>query len=131
MNLNQYIGLPYCEGARGPDAFDCYGLVAAVYRDVRGIVLPDWYQSEPGPQSASRAIAAALRGELEVGRSTLVEQPGDLDIAVVGSNMRPHHVGVYFARGVLHASRGFGSAWQPLSRFVGIYPRTEFYRWHP
>lgn len=131
MNLNDYIGLPYREGARGPDAFDCYGLVAAVYKAVQGIDLPDWYQSAPGPQSASRAISAALAGEVAGGRTTRVDVPQDMDIAIVGSSLRPHHVGVWVAGGVLHASRTFGSAWHPLPRFRMLYPMTEFYRWQP
>ena len=131
MNLDQFVGLPYREGARGPDAFDCYGLVAAVFRAVRGVELPDWYQTAPGPQSASRAISAALAGEVAGGRSELVETPADYDIAIVGSTNRPHHVGVVVEGGVLHASRAFGSAWRPLARFKMLYPKTEFYRWLP
>lgn len=131
MNLDQYIGLPYREGARGPDAYDCYGLVAEVYRAGRGILLPDWYQDAPGPQAASRAIAAAVAGEVDGGRSLQVDEPVDWDIAVVGSNRRPHHVGIVFAGGVLHAARAFGSTWHRLPRFMSIYPRTEFYRWQP
>lgn len=131
MNLDQFVGLPYREGARGPDAFDCYGLVAAVLRAVRGVELPDWYQAAPGPQSASRAISAALAGEVAGGRSMPVEAPVDYDIAIVGSTTRPHHVGVVVDGGVLHASRAFGSAWHPLSRFKMMYPHTEFYRWLP
>ena len=131
MNLDQFVGLPYREGARGPDAFDCYGLVAAVFRAVRGVELPDWYQTAPGPQSASRAISAALAGEVAGGRSEPVETPADYDIAIVGSAHRPHHVGVVVEGGVLHASRAFGSAWHPLARFKMLYPKTEFYRWLP
>ena len=131
MNLDQFVGLPYREGARGPDAFDCYGLVAAVFRAVRGVELPDWYQTAPGPQSASRAISAALAGEVAGGRSEPVETPADYDIAIVGSTNRPHHVGVVVEGGVLHASRAFGSAWHPLARFKMMYPKTEFYRWLP
>ena len=62
MNLDHFIGLPYREGARGPDAFDCYGIVAAVLQAARGVSLPDWYQGAPGQQGASRAIAAACEG---------------------------------------------------------------------
>jgi cell wall-associated NlpC family hydrolase len=131
MNINDFVGLPYQEGARGPDAFDCYGLVAAVLRAVRGIDLPDWYADASGPQSASRAISAALAGEVAGGRSVLVADPADFDVAVVGSNHRPHHVGVVYQGGVLHASKAFGSAWHPIPRFVTLYPRTEFYRWQP
>jgi cell wall-associated NlpC family hydrolase len=129
MNMDLFIGLPYREGARGPDAFDCYGLVAAVLKAVRGVDLPDWYQAAPGPQSASRAISAALSGEVAGGRSVPVAKPADYDVAIVGSDARPHHVGVFYGGGVLHASRAFGSAWHPLGRFKMLYPRTEFYRW--
>lgn len=130
MNLDAYIGLPYREGARGPDAFDCYGLVAAILRVARGVELPDWYQDTPGQIGASRAISAALAGEVAGGRVERVDNPADLDIAIVGSTLRPHHVGLWFAGGVLHASRAFGSAWHPLARFKLLYPHTEFYRWH-
>lgn len=131
MNLDAFVGLPYREGARGPDAFDCYGLVAAVLRAARGVELPDWYATTPGPQGASRAIAAALAGEVAGGRSVPVADPQDFDIAIVGSTHRPHHVGVVVAGGVLHADRAFGSAWHPFTRFRLIYPHVEFYRWRP
>lgn len=133
MTLDDFVGLPYAEGARGPDAYDCYGLVAAVFWHLRGIELPDWYAGSPGPQGASRAISEALAGEVSGGRSIRVdwpeEFPEDYDIAIVGSNERPHHVGVCVAGGVLHASKTFGSAWHSLPRFLTFYPRTEFYRW--
>lgn len=129
MNLDSFIGLPYREGARGPDAFDCYGLVAAVFRAVRGVELPDFYQAAPGPQGASRAISAALAGEVAGGRTIRVEEPADFDIAIVGSASRPHHVGVVFKGGVLHASRAFGSTWHPIPRFATLYPQTEYWRW--
>ena len=129
MNWNDYIGLPYREGARGPAEYDCYGLVAAVFRAARGIELPDWYQAAPGPQAASRAISAALAGEVAGGRSVRVDDPADWDIAIVGSQTRPHHVGLFVQGGVLHASKAFGSAWHALPRFQMIYPHTEFYRW--
>ena len=129
MNVNDFIGLPYREGARGPDAYDCYGLVAAVLRAAHGVELPDWYADTPGPQGASRAISAALAGEAAGGRSVKVETPADYDIAVVGSATRPHHVGVVLDGGVLHAAKAFGAAWHPLPRFLTFYPLTEFYRW--
>lgn len=131
MNVNDYIGLPYREGARGPREFDCYGIVAAVLKAARGVQLPDWYQDASGPQGASRAISAALTGEVSGGRCCKVEVPADYDIAIAGSTLRPHHVGVVIDGGVLHASRAFGSAWWPFSRFKGLYPSTEFYQWQP
>lgn len=131
MNLDAYIGLPYREGARGPDAYDCYGIVAAVFRAAHGVSLPDFYQDASGPGSASRAISAAVRGQIDGGGVIPVEEPQDWDIAIVGSGRNLHHVGLYVHGGILHATRQMGSAWQPLSRFRLTYPCTEFVRWHP
>jgi len=130
MNVNCFIGLPYREGARGPDAFDCYGLIIEVFRQLRGINLPDFYQDGPGVQQASRAIAAAVRGEAAGGRCEKVEEPQNFDFAIAGSATRPHHVGLVANGGVLHASKAFGSAWHPVYRFKMLYPETGFYRWH-
>jgi cell wall-associated NlpC family hydrolase len=129
MNLNAYVGLPYEEGARGPDRFDCYGIVAAVFAE-RGITLPDFYQREPGPMSAARAIDASVKGEILGGRAERVQEPEDYDIVVVRGFSKAHHVGVVMSGGVLHASRGLGSIWQSLSSFKMLHGDTEFYRWH-
>jgi cell wall-associated NlpC family hydrolase len=130
MNVNDFVGLPYREGARGPDAYDCYGIVAAVLRAARGVELPDWYQDREGPQGAARAIDAALTGEVQSGRAEKTAAPEDYDIAVVTSTVRAHHIGIVVQGGVLHAARAFGATWHPLPRFLMMYPRAEFYRWH-
>ncbi len=36
-----YIGLPWHAGARGPEAFDCWGLFLAIQRDHFGRELPE------------------------------------------------------------------------------------------
>jgi len=129
MNVNAYVGLPYQEGARGPGAFDCYGIVAAVFKE-RGIVLPDFYQAEPGPMWAARAIEASVKGEVLGGRAERIADPEDYAIAVVRGFSKAHHVGVVVAGGVLHASRGLGSIWQSMSSFKMLHGEVEFYRWH-
>ena len=131
MNFDDFVGLPYRAGARGPDAYDCYGLVAAVFLAARGVHLPDWYQDVPGPAGASRAISEALTGETSAGRAVKVQDPQELDIAVVGGINGAHHVGVVVNGGVLHSSKTFGSTWHSMTRFKTFYPRTEFYRWQP
>ncbi len=39
-NWNQWVGLPFRARGRGPDKFDCYGLIRAVLLDARGMTLP-------------------------------------------------------------------------------------------
>lgn len=36
----KYVGLPFQDGGRGPAAYDCWGLLRAVYADCLGVDLP-------------------------------------------------------------------------------------------
>lgn len=40
------IGIPYKIGGRGPDCYDCYGLVKEIYRKHRNIILPDYHSPQ-------------------------------------------------------------------------------------
>lgn len=42
----KYIGLPFAEGGRGPDQFDCWGLVSAVLRRECGIEVEPFAEIE-------------------------------------------------------------------------------------
>ena len=53
--MNKYIGLPYKNLGRDFDGVDCYGLFWLIYKEERGILLPDftellydkeWYKTE-------------------------------------------------------------------------------------
>ena len=53
--MNKYIGLPYRNLGRDFDGVDCYGLFWLIYKEERGILLPDftellydkkWYKTE-------------------------------------------------------------------------------------
>ena len=49
------IGVPFQYGGRGPDTFDCYGLVMELYRR-QGVTLPDFLS--PTDQGAQAALGA-------------------------------------------------------------------------
>lgn len=38
----ELVGTPFQHGARGPDKFDCYGLVMHIMRSKHGVQLPDF-----------------------------------------------------------------------------------------
>lgn len=46
QTTNDLIGAPYCLGGRGPDSYDCYGLVKELYKRRSGIILPDYHSPE-------------------------------------------------------------------------------------
>lgn len=125
--INDYVGLSYELGGRGPDHFDCYGLCALVYREQFDIDLPDW--NEAVLELKGRALA--FEGEIHSGTWTELQEPEDGCFVICYRTKAAHHMGVYFAGGVLHAARGVGSVFEPLPRFQNQYGKVIFGRWAP
>lgn len=49
MNLEQFLSTRYVEGGRGPEAYDCYGLVRAARVALYGArLLPECADAKPG-----------------------------------------------------------------------------------
>jgi cell wall-associated NlpC family hydrolase len=110
-----YVGKPFRDGGRGPDAYDCWGLVRAVYRDVLGIDLPAYGE-------ISAADLLRVRREIAAGSVSEpwhpVPVPRALDVCVMRlPTGRGHgHVGVMVDAGtVLHAEGRCGVAMEPVS----------------
>jgi cell wall-associated NlpC family hydrolase len=123
-----YVGLPYRPRAEGPDAYDCWGLVRAVLRDVFGVVVPI---IQPPGYTISQ-FARQFAGHPERARWRTVEAPADGDIVLLSHGRQPHHCGVWAAVDgglVLHAEDGVGvSAQRPgVLRAFG-WSRFEYLR---
>ncbi|MEQ1614490.1 MAG: NlpC/P60 family protein [Hyphomicrobiaceae bacterium] len=103
-----YIGKPFAFDAAGPDAFDCWGLVRAVYLAQRGISLPP-------AGIANGDIATTMRGfrdHPERAKWISVERPQEFDAVLMAQAKHPIHVGLWVAGGlhgrVLHATERGG-----------------------
>lgn len=59
--LIDLIGIPYRDGGRGPDTFDCYGLIKHLYVERLGIEIPDYRSPED-----RRLVSAIFRSELRL-----------------------------------------------------------------
>lgn len=106
-----YLGKPWRNGAAGPDAYDCYGLVRAVYADRYGVQLPVI------DTDATKLVAClhALRDYAGYDQWLHVSEPEEGDVLQMGCAHHPHHVGVYVAPGrVLHSVQGAGVVLQPF-----------------
>ena len=87
-----FIGKPYRNGAKGPDAFDCSGFVYYVFRQSR-VVLPV-------------SAAEILKTGYQISRDGV--QPGDLVFFKISKEL---HVGIMLnGREFVHASRSRGVA---------------------
>lgn len=92
-----YVGLPYRDKGRGPDAWDCWGGVRMVFADVFGLHLPDYGDAyRDGDDWAS--IAATVRAGLADGWDR-VERPEAGDLLVLRIAARPWHCGVMVNEG--------------------------------
>lgn len=124
------IGKPWVSGARGPDAFDCWGLIYYVYRSFYGIELPEF----PGVKEIGiREVVRVLRETTDAGRVwTRLEKPEHLCGVAMASNRRFHHVGLWLDLDgglVFHSNEGRNVTAQGLRdvRLHG-FNRIEFFR---
>lgn len=93
-----YIGAPFVDGGRGPEFYDCWGLVTAVYATHRGIELPAYGEiSAHDLGRVSRAMAGYRDGWQQV------ETPEPFDVALMRLPLsaRPGHVGIYVGDGMI------------------------------
>lgn len=121
-----YLGKPWAPGGLGPDAYDCWGLVRAVYRERLGIELPVVDVESLSPLATRRALAQ----HPERMHWRVLVEPEPYAVALMSYGSRPHHVGIWTGEGVLHAVEGAGVLHQSLAslavhrwRLLELYAR--------
>ena len=120
------IGKPYQAGARGPDAFDCLGLVRHYFQARHGVDLPEYNLLTSTPEDLHRFTRAT-------GWRRCAGSAQDEDLLMM-EGFEGRHVGVVVATseglGLLHAT-GKGSVghvvWQPLNTLI-MYRHKEIWR---
>jgi cell wall-associated NlpC family hydrolase len=120
------VGKPFQWGARGPDAYDCWGLVTAALQGVGLPVPPDLMKAEDGVKDTTRTLESEIATPLWVRQGT--PQPGD--VVALSTHRLIHHLGLWTPWGVLHTLERCGAVVNQLTqlRMMG-YSRIEFYRW--
>lgn len=89
-----YVGLPFADGGRGPEAYDCWGLVRAVYARELGIELPAY--GEISARDLARVSRAMGTGQAE-DCWRVVESPRPHDVVLMraaAGSRAVVHVGV-------------------------------------
>jgi hypothetical protein len=125
-DIADYLSAPYRDGARGPLAFDCYGLVNAVRHEVFGLPL---LPSLGGVgRSKLRENTKAYR-EVSAGLEECLPESGAIASALIGEFL--DHVGVVvYLDGqlkVLDTNPG-GPRIRTVRDFESRYQRVVYYR---
>ena len=123
-----YIGKPWVSGARGPEAFDCWGLVRHVQQHTfNRPPLPEY----PIPPENRDEVKAAL--SVATNAPEWIQLPGPVDRCAVALSRGSEcvHVGVYLAADgglVLHALERVGVVAESLARLRARgWSRVTFY----
>lgn len=127
----KYIGLEFESKGRGPDKFDCWGLVMVIYQQQFEITLPsyvDKYSSASNEKDLGPLILNEKMNWIEVRLGS--EKVGD--VLVIRMKKEPMHVGVILSQyHFVHIHSGIGSVVQRYDsimwekRIIGIYRHTE------
>lgn len=115
------IGLPWAIGARGPHAFDCWGLVLELAERAGRLVPPDWDSRQLTRAEVRAIMAGESRAHLEP-----LAAPAEGSIAY---SERAAHCGYVLHGRVIHSARGVGVvAWRP-AMWLDAFPDGGFYSW--
>lgn len=126
------IGKPWVSGARGPDAFDCWGLLFHSYRERKGRELSLLANLDA---KDVRAVLRASKQEKQHWQE--IPEPEHFCAVMMSTNRHGHHVGLWIEEGegqggVFHAFDGAGVVFQHRAslQFSGIQ-NLKFYRLLP
>lgn len=119
--IAEYCGRPFAREADGPDAYDCWGLVRAVYRARFGIIVPAVEHAPFAGPGALHAAADLPEVRAMPWREIPVESARAGD--VLAYDLAELHVGLVVSpEWMLHARQGAGvqparwrrAPWRPL-----------------
>ena len=127
MTVNDYIGLEYEDGGRGPDKYDCWGLVRSVRHEVFGrSLLPSFGTIRPTMCiEFTRSCNEVCNGLEKCG-----PEPGAL-VGIFRGRVCTH-VGIMVevggVLGVLDTTSKTNSRWMCFSDFQRRYMKVIYYR---
>lgn len=83
MNLERYIGLPFKKHGRGPDGWDCWGLIEHIYERELGLYLPIYEYDDTTHHNA--VFFAQQQGHWRE-----VDEPAAYDVVLLTAMRNPH-----------------------------------------
>ena len=130
--LESLIGKPYKIGARGSDAFDCYGLAAYIQCELAGVQMPDIGLVEPTTRAQAEAMLS--HPERQAWEEVSESEAQDLDLVLMGNvAKRDFHLGTFVRMtttgAVIHIDKAAGVVVDdiPTLRAIG-FNHLRFWR---
>jgi len=123
FDSGKYAGRPFEYGGRGPEKYDCYGLVKAIYMD-NGIDLPE-YVSVEDRGLIQRMIFDGKRLFEEIDR------PEPLSVVALAIHPKfVSHIGVIVPDGrFVHITKNSGVTVERLDSITWARRLRGFYKW--
>jgi len=121
---NKTNGKPWVNRAEGPNAYDCWGLVLASFREVDGIELPQvagYYDKECSTGDALTLDYMAL--------FTPCQPVNGAIMAVFDNRGNLQHVGRCLCGRVLHATEGLGVAHHTYQTLNNKYSNIRYFKY--
>lgn len=127
--INDWIGVPYLANGRGP-AYDCYGLVMAVYKQQLDVILPDWQSKTDTFKSQSTEMEKRLKFSLNNDFVEVVTKPDNFDFVMAYKERYCNHIGIYHNGNVLHVHhKSCGATYERLEDFKKQHKKVRFLKW--
>lgn len=126
------IGKPFVINARGPEAFDCAGIVFYILKELGTEISVEWQApADPSEREAYWAYTA-----VEIENQTYSPDWKHADVPLPGDavglsrNRTMTHVGILTPFGILHATEKFGVVLNTENELRSMgYRRIEYYSW--
>lgn len=122
----EFVGLQYVKNGRGPDEFDCWGLLVYIENKFFNVNLPEVDLDNPA------ACLMLFTENVQAGEWVAIEphEAVNGDGVLLRGGTQPH-VGIYLFGGVLHSNEGVGVTFTRVTElpFHG-FGRVAFYRLH-
>ena len=122
--ISSLIGVPFVDGGRGPEGYDCWGLVREIYHRY-GIELPDY---DIGCYDVENIISEVERNRPQWLRQEPPDLPVPCIVAFKVSAPMVNHVGIYLGDGkFIHTREKAGAVIERLDapawrhRIEGFY----------
>lgn len=121
---NKANGKPWVNRAEGDQAYDCWGLVLASFREIEGVELPQI----SGYGDLSLDCRNAVNND-DLGKFS-ESQPTNGAIMVVFNNKKQvTHVGRCLCGRVLHSTARMGVKWEPYQTINRTFKNVRYYKY--